>query len=517
MKRWKVAISAITILVIVLTLALTGCSKAPQVSRELKVRLPEFGTGYDPAQLGILIDFPVANNIFNALLKFKAGTTELVPDLATAMPTVSDDHLTYTFKLRQGVKWQKGYGELTSDDVKFTFERIKDPATKARNASQYAVIKSIDTPDKYTVVFHLTKPDPTFLTKVANLRQGFIVSKAAVQKLGADYNRNPVGTGPFQMDHWTDKTEVVLTANKDYFEGAPWLQKITYLPIADDSVAAMSLQKGETDVFIYVASPDTLTKLKSDPNVKISVLPSPGGDLLAFNVKQKPFNDIKVRQAIAYAINIDEFLSKVIGPLGVKGYGPLGEGMMGFTKDVKQYPYDPEKAKQLLKDAGYANGLSFEITLPSADAFTIPYTAIQGYLKAVGIDMKMNLVDSGAWVAAMGSGKLLASDLGYGARPDPEVLLRQFYHSSAFPPGSNFMYYDGADALIDQGANEFDQSKRADIYKKVQQKVMEDLPVIPLYFAAETDAYRSDIQGFQAGIFFDYNFYNVKRVPPTKK
>jgi len=511
-KRWKRAVAAALLVFGVVSLAAAGCSKAPQVSRDLTVRLPEFGTGYDPAQLGIIMDFPIANNIFNALLKFKPGTTELEPDLAVAMPEVSADHLTYTFKLRQGVKWHKGYGELTSEDVKFTFERIKDPATKAKNASQYAVISSIETPDKYTVVFHLSRPDPTFLTKLANLRQGFIVCKAAVQAEGADYNRNPIGTGPFVMDHWTDKTEVVLTANKDYFEGAPWLEKITFLPIADDSVAAMSLQKGETDIDIYISSPDTVAKLKSDPNITVSQLPTPGGDMLAFNTRVKPFNDVRVRQAVAYAINIDEFIDKVLGGLGVRGYGPLGEGMLGFTKDVPQYPYDPAKAKELLAEAGYPNGFSFQITLPGVDAFTIPYTAIQGYLKAVGIDMQLNLVDSGAWVAAMSSGNLAASDLGFGARPDPEILLRQFFHSSAFPPGSNFMYYSGADALIDQGAKEFDQAKRAAIYQQVQQKIMQDLPAIPLWFGVETDAYRKDIQGFQPGIFFDYNFYNVKRV-----
>lgn len=515
MRRFKSQLVILMIAVLAVTVIAAGCAKkpeAPPVSRDLTVRLPEFGTGFDPARLGIIMDFPVANNVFNALLKFKPGTTELTPDLATAMPTLSDDHLTYTFTLRQGVKWHKGYGELTSADVKFTFDRIKDPATKARNASQYAVISSIETPDNNTVVFKLSKPDPTFLTKVANLRQGFVVCKAAVEALGADYNRNPVGTGPFVMDHWTDKTEIVLTANPDYFEGAPWLQKITFLPISDDSVAAMSLQKGESDIDIYIANPDTVATLKADSTITVSELSTPGGDMLAFNTKQKPFDDVRVRQAIAYALNIPEFLSKVLGGTGVQGYGPLGEGMLGFTKDVAQYNYDPAKAKQLLADAGYPNGFSFQVTLPAVDAYTIPYTAIQAYLKDVGIDMQLNSVDGGAWIQAMTSGTCAASDLGFGARPDPEILLRQFFHSSAVPPGSNFMYYSGADTLIDQGANEFDQTKRAAIYEQVQKKIMEDLPAIPLWFGIETDAYRNDITGFKAGIFFDYSFYNVQRV-----
>ncbi len=209
----------------------------------LRVRAAGDGTTLDPAFFSLFFDYQVVNNVYSALLRYKPGTAELMPDLATNWE-VSPDGRTYTFRLRQGVRWHKGFGEFTSADVKYSIERIMDPATKSIWAARYSGVERVATPDPYTVTVSLKEPDAYFLSKVSTYREGFIVNQKAVAQFGQDYARNPIGTGPFVFNRWTPKTEIVLDPNDEYYGGAPKVGQVTFKVLPEPATAQAAFEKG---------------------------------------------------------------------------------------------------------------------------------------------------------------------------------------------------------------------------------------------------------------------------------
>lgn len=506
-QSWRRRGSLVAVLLLMVSLVVSACStkasegdnvasaapKAPSKT-ELRIAIPGDGDTMDPATMSYSYTFAVATNIYSGLVRYKPGTLEIMPDLAETWDT-SADGKTWTFHLRKGVKWQKGYGELTAQDVVDSFQRIIDPKGGSRWRAELADVISVTAPDTSTVVFQLKAPNAAFLHSVVVFRQGMVTKKEAVTKYGQDYGRNPVGTGAYELEKWVPNTEITLKANNDFYLGKPAIQTIHFVVIPDENVRMMALQNGEVDIAMGLSNPSLREQLAGNAGINLAEIESNSVSGILLNTRMKPFDNPQVRRALYMAIDRDSIANVVLKGMATPATGELTPALFGFTKNVPHYDYDPQKAKQMLADAGYPAG--FESTLYWLN--TAPKEVLDTLLanwKAVGVNLKVNMVDAGTWVSTLGKGEP-PMDYFSAGRSDPNVYYKSFYHSSAFPPGLNAFYYSGADDLIDAGAREMDPTKRAAIYAQIQQKTMTDLPFLPLWWSKQSHPAWKYVQGWQ--------------------
>jgi peptide/nickel transport system substrate-binding protein len=385
-------------------------------------------------------NWSVIKSIFDGLMDYKPGTTELEPDLAKEY-TVSDDGLTYTFKLRDGIKFHNGR-PVTSADVKYSLERAVNPATQSPGAGYFSMIKGHDelstgkakemsgiaTPDDKTVVFTLIRPDATFLHLMA-INFGFVVPKEEVEKAGADWGKKPVGAGAFKFVEWVPGQHIVLERNPDYHRaGVPYLDKLTFEFGQDPTVAVLRLGKGEVDIVGDGIPPAQFAQIMADPANKdlIAIGDQLHTGYLTMNVTQPPFDNLKVRQAVNMAINKERII-RLINNRGVPATQPLPPAMPGYNRQNKGYPFDPEGAKKLLKEAG-AENISTELYAMNVDPNPRIAQAIQQDLAAIGIKAEIRSLAQAEVIAAGGSGKA------------PMVWSGGMAWIADFPDPANFYY-----------------------------------------------------------------------------
>src|SRR5690349_18906310 len=311
-------------------------------------------------------NWTVIKSLFDGLMDYKPGTTELAPDLAESF-TISDDGKTYVFKLRDGVKFHNGR-PLVAADIKYSIERAINPKTQCPGQSYFSMIKGyedaaagkttdvsgITTPDDHTVQFELNQPDATFLHIMA-INFGYAVPKEEVEKWGADFGKHPVGTGAFKLGEWVLGQRLVLEKNPDYHvKGVPYLDKITFEFGQDPTVALLRLKKGEVDLLGDGIPPAQFLQVTQDPaNKDLWVAGAQmNTDYVTMNVKVKPFDNLKVRQAVNMAINKDRVIQIINGRAKVANQ-VLPPSLPGYDTAHEGYPYDPAKAKALLAEAGY--------------------------------------------------------------------------------------------------------------------------------------------------------------------
>jgi len=468
---------------------------------------------FDPPHLGNAQDIMLCKAIYQSLLRYKVNSSEIEGDLAKSW-TVSKDGLVYTFKLRDDVKWHKGFGKFTARDVKYTFERILDPKTKASTRSEIAPdIQEIRVLDDYTVEFHLKYPCAPFLQKLVGPRGTAIVNQKAVEKFGQDYAKNPIGTGPFIFDSWT-REQCVLVANKEFAqrEGPPKIDKVIYKIIPDIDTIVMALQKGEIDiVWVLPREPAVIDRLKAS-GCKITYAKRPAFQMLLMNTKKKPFDDVRVRQAIAYAIDKDTLVKDLFSGMAERLDSLVPRGYFGHTEEgIPRYEHNPEKAKELLAQAGYPNGVTVSMDTHSSPSLLPVASAIVEQLRMVNIAVKLSVTDVATWWGKLSKGNSDFSNIVPSYQPDADFPMMRFYHSSAFSPGLNVSKYDKIDDLIEKARMEMNEKKRREYYYQIQKKLMEDLPAIPLMMMHYPIAYRSHISGVpEYDNVFGIDFYLIQ-------
>ncbi|NLG09119.1 MAG: ABC transporter substrate-binding protein [Deinococcales bacterium] len=484
-------------LALVLLLAAFGSAQA---QTEIRIAIPGEGDTLDPAYMSFVNSFAVATNVYSGLVRYAPGTIDLMPDLATEW-AVSDDGLTWTFAIRDDVVWQKGYGKLVAQDIVDSFERVRDPATGSRWQGELAIIESITAPDDTTVVFQLKQPSAAFLHNVAAFRQGLITNARAVAEHGDDYGRNPVGTGAFELVEWVPGVQITLQANPDYYLGKPPIDRATFVVIADESVRMLALQRGEVDIAMNLQNPEVYKTLQAHPNIRTGEIATSSSHGINVNTRMAPFDDVRVRRALMHALDRELIAEVIWGGLAAPAYSDLAPAYLGHTQDVPRYEYDPAKARELLAEAGYPNGFKTTLYWLSTHSTEL-LGAIRAMWRDVGVDAEPRLVDAGTWVASIGSGEAPLI-LSLATRVDPHVWYSSFFHSDAFPPGMNGMFYDAVDDLIDAGGVESDPEKRAAIYTQIQQQVMSDLPYLPLYWPKHAHPYWDHVVGWDGRQQYD--------------
>src|SRR5437588_1491788 len=333
-----------------------AAAKQPKPGGTLTIGTNQDAVGFDPHLSNATATFRILENVYNGLLKVNAKL-EVQPDLAESYTV--DSPTQYTFHLRKGVKFHSGR-ELKAADVKYSIERIKNPDNKSPRASNFATVDSIDTPDDYTVVIKLKSPYSPLLAILAD-RTTAIVAKETVDANGGKLDKVENGTGPFKLSEYVPNTRTVLEKFPDYFvKGEPLLDKVVYQPIPDDTARSTALRTGAVDIIEY-APPKDLPLFKADPKLVVAGEGNNNVRYLAFNTTVKPFDNKKVRQAIAWAVDRKAVLDAAVNSAGTElTAGPF---LPSYWPALQQpiYTRDLNKAKQLLAEAGYPNGLKAKL------------------------------------------------------------------------------------------------------------------------------------------------------------
>jgi peptide/nickel transport system substrate-binding protein len=337
-----------------------------------------------------------------------------------------------------------------------------------------------------------------------------IVSPTAVMKWGPDYPTHPVGTGPFRFASWDRGQRVVLEKNPPYWKYPVKVERVIYRPIVEDQARLTELLTGTLDVIVGVPA-DFVSQLEQ--NAKITLLKQVGAHVwyLGMNNQKKPFDDKRVRQALNYAVNKDAIVRDVLKGTGASSRGPVLPGTWGADPALKAYPYDPERAKKLLAEAGYPNGFSTTLWVPeSGSGMQAPVamsTVMQSNLKAVGVNVSLQIMEWGAYLAKLRTKEQELFALSWMAgTEDPDMVMYPLLHSSQWTPvGPNRALYKNPrfDALLQQARLTTDQAKRAQLYKEAQRILVDDAPWVFVDHEIQIAALSKRVQGFKLHPSFD--------------
>jgi ABC-type transport system substrate-binding protein len=448
-------------------------------------------------------NWSMIKSLFDGLMDYTPGTTDLRPGLAESYD-ISADGMTFTFKLRAGVKFHNGR-EMVAEDVKYSLDRVTNPATQSPGAGFFGAIAGYDKMadgsatslsgvtviDPATVEIKLSRPDATFLHVMA-LNFAAVVPSEAVDAANGDFGKMPVGTGAFALSEWTIGQRLVFAKNPNYWRaGLPYLDSVTFEVGQEPIVALLRLQKGEVDIPGDGIPPAKFQEVMSDPAQAAQVVI--GGQLhtgyITLNVTTPPLDNVNVRKAINMAINKDRII-QIINGRAVAANQPLPPSMPGYTADYKGYEYNPEAAKKMLADAGFPDGFETELFANNTDPNPRIAQAIQQDLAAIGVKAAIQSLASASVIEAGGAGTapmVWSGGMGWIADfPDPSNFYGPILGcSGAVEGGWNWSKFcdpaidteaTAADSMIDPAAPE-----RLTMWSDVYGKVMEQAPWVPVF------------------------------------
>ena len=471
-------------------------------------------------------NWSMIKSLFDGLMDYEPGTTELVNDLAESY-TISDDGLVYTFTLREGVTFHNGRA-MTADDVKYSLDRVTNPATQSPGAGFFGSIAGFDDVaegnaeslsgvevlDPQTVQITLSRPDATFLHVMA-INFSSVVPKEAVEEFGDDFGKNPVGTGAFELTDWTLGQHLTFSRNEDYWkEDLPNLDQITFEVGQEPVVALLRLQQGEVDIPGDGIPPAKFVEVSNDPEFKDYIIE--GGQLqtgyVTMNVNMPPFDNKLVRQAVNMAIN-KERIVRVINGRAVVANQPLPPTMPGYAPDYEGYAYDPAAAKAMLAEAGFGDGFETELYVYNTDPNPRIAQSIQQDLQAIGIDASIKSLAQANVIAAGGEADqapmIWSGGMAWIADfPDPSNFYGPILGcAGAVPGGWNWAWYCNEE--LDAKAQEADSmtdpamaEQREQLWQEIYLAVMEDAPWVPV-FNEQRFTMRSRNVGGEDAIFVD--------------
>lgn len=491
------------ILVGVVVLAFAAAPAYPQAPSVLRVRMSNDISKLDPVALFDPSSHYVAGTIHSRLVRYKPGTTQVEPDLAERWE-VSPDGKVYTFFLRDNVQWHKGYGTFRAADVKFSIERHRDPAARSLFRTYFDALDRVEVVNERTVRVHLKHPFAPFIGSTLAFRSGWIVNERAIKDAADDYINRPVGTGPYVFERWTPGKEVVLTANDNYFEGRPQVARLVFVPIQDDNVTALALQNGEIDL-AYFNDVEAYVRLKNSQKVVTRDMPGLTVHAIMLNMRRKPLDDLRVRQAVTYAVDRPGIVRTVWRGLAKVPTGFISASYFGFSDKVKKYDYSVQKAKELLREAGFPNGFKTSLLYASGPPWTQMAPVIQQNLAAVGIQVELRQMEFAAYQVPRRSGEYDLIAISTSRPADPDLILTEYFHSASFPPGVNNSYYTKIDDLIVKARTETNPEKRRVLYAEIQRQMAEDVPAVFVDWAPIMMARQPRVQGHALIINYDLN------------
>ena len=442
----------------------------------------------DPNKTSSYFSFEVLENVYDTLVETDENL-EMQPALAESWD-ISDDNLTWTFQLRDDVTFHDG-SDFTSEDVAYSYHRIIDE--ELANAWKFTAIEDIATPDDYTVVITLSQPTPNLLSNLGGFKGMAIVSQENVES--GDITTAPIGTGPFSLEEWTSGDHITLTANPDYWGGAPEIAGVEYQFISEPSTALAALQSGEIQ-WTDVIPPQQVDQLQGDDTLELGVTPSSDYWYLALNEAHAPWDNVKARQAIAYAIDRDAIIQAVSYGTAAANQLAIPEQSIWYV-DYDTYSTDIDKAKDLLAEAGYDGGT---LDLLATSDYPETVTAAQiiaANLEPLGIEVEIRQPDFSTWLDEQNSGNFDMLMMGWLGNIDPDDYYYAQHHTDGT---SNAQGYSNpeVDDLLDQGRVGTDQDARYDVYAQAATIIADEVSYLYLYNPSVIQAWSPDLSGYQA-------------------
>ncbi len=493
------------LLVVLLMLSLgAGIVAAQEEGGTLRAAWQANWESLDPHVASSEATFQVLNNVLETLTFFD-DDMNLIPWLAEDWEN-SEDGLTWTFMLREGVTFSNGR-ELTAEDVKWSFDRLIDPEIGSGNAFRLGGAGTvIEVIDDYTVSITTESRIATLPASLAANKSTGIMAPESVDDEGMV--SVPIGSGPFVISEIEGTTRLVLSRNDNYWqEGIPYLDEVVITPITDDSTRELALQGGEMD-WIFTIAPQNLEALQDDPNVIVETAPRLSYDYFGLNLNREPFNDVRVRQAIAYAIDRETICAFAFFNICEPVQGPTASGTPWYFP-YAPYDRDLDMARELLAEAGYADGFTMEI-MPAVgfDETIRGAQIVQQQLAEVGITVEIDAVEFGEWLERQGAGDFDAFMLSWLGLTDAEDY---FYLQHRTDQTFNFTGYSNPefDELVDRGREIADFDERYAVYEAANQILVDDAPYIYMYAKSEVKAWAPNVQGFVVRPDSAVNFWTV--------
>lgn len=429
----------------------------------------------------------VFNHIYDALLK-QGPNLEILPGLAESYENKSETEI--IFNLHKGVKFHNG-DELKASDVKFSIDRmVASPSVQ----SYFAAIESTTVIDDYTVSVKTKGPSSPLLFNLAGT-YGSIVSEKAITEAGDKYNENPIGTGPMKFKEWKPNDHITLVRNDDYWKGKPKATSLTIKVIPEASMRSIALENGEID-FIQTISPIDMPRVEGNDKLKSESYLSQSVNWLSFNTAKAPLDNVKVRQALSYAIDKETMIDVVLEGRGQAVNSMLAPDMPGADNQLNLYPYDTEKAKAEMTAAGFPDGMALKL-VGSGDASNKAAQMIQADFAKVNVTLDIEMMEFGALLDYLKGADHELHILSYGAAGNPDSTMSNVFHSQSSAGSGNRANYKNpaADKLIEEARAEMDLTKRNAIYKELQALIMADAPVVPLFTETKYYAMSKNLEG----------------------
>lgn len=435
--------------------------------------------------------------------------TEIVPSLVEKYEEVSPTE--YIFHIRKGVKFHNGE-ELKASDVKFTLDRVKN---SPKNGYLLAKVTEVSIVDDYTVKMVLSEVyAPIFLNLTES--QTVILSEKAVKEAGDKYAQNPVGTGPMKFDSWKANDNIKLVRNDEYWEYTPKTTSFTIKVIPEASSRTIALETGEIDLMTPVPAVD-FDRVKKNENIGSREMVSSTLSYITLNTSKKPFDNVKVRQALSYLVNKDSLIDVVQEGRAVKAYSPLPTVASMYNNKLEDmYTFDVEKAKKLLTEAGYADGFSCEIAV-SSDINNRAAQVIQSDFAQANIKLDINVMEFGALLSYLNGGTHDLFIRGWSqGNTNPDKTLTNNFHSSMIGASGNRAWLNSkeVDTWIENARKTLDKAEQKENYDKVQQYVMENAIWIPMYQTITLSAFNKNADGI---VWYDHGGGNYTNMVINEK
>ena len=451
-------------------------SQTAQVADELIVLTGSDASTFDPHFCTDSATEIFNKNIFNNLVRFNEDM-EIEPDLAKEW-SISEDQLTWTFKLEEGVKFHDGT-DFNAEAVKTSFERVLDENLGSPRRSVLAAITKIEAVDEHTVNISTDVPCGALLQQLCHPVAAIISPKFV---------------------EWKTGEELVLERNPEYFKGAPAVEKVYFRVVPEDATRALLLQSGQADVALRLPVTET-DRLESDPNVTIQKGDTVMTMYVALNNSKGVLQDEKVRQAMNYAVDKDVIVNDILGGMATVSDSPISPYTWGYNSSMK-YECDVEKAKELLAEAGYPDGIELELWTPVGRYLMDTQVSenLQAQWEKAGIHVNIRQWEFQALMSEVKNGGFDMVLLGWSpSTGDADQGLYPVFHSSQFPPNSNRAFYNNpdVDALLDSAKTEVDENARKDMYAEAEKTIMEDAAWTFLYYPKQALSYRSNVSGIE--------------------
>lgn len=433
----------------------------------------------------------VAAQIYSQLVETDANM-EIVPGLASSWEQV--DSRTVQFTLRQGVRFHNGE-ELKASDVKFTLDRMIASPTVAHIVG---AVDSVSVIDEYTVQVSTKEPFGPLLYHLTHTASS-ILSEKAVTEAGEAYGQNPVGTGPYEFVSWSVGDSVELKAFDDYYGGRQEIPNVVFRNIAEGTNRAIALETGEVDIS-YDIEPIDKDTIHNHKDLKLIEGESLSITYFGFNVNRTPYDNVKVRQAIAYAINTTDIIDAVIMGGGLPTNSPISTRVFGHSPDARKYEQNYEKARQLLQEAGYEDGFNTKLWVSDNPVRIQIAQVIQAQLREIGIQMAIDVVEWGAFLDGTSRGDHETFMMGWvTVTGDADYGLYALFNSATHGGAGNRSFYTNADidTMLEAARVSSDMEERRKLYGDIQVTLQEELPTISIFNEFQNAGMRSNVSGFE--------------------